>query len=104
MRPIPLATRERIANDPYYQRCARQSAECSGRTTIEHSMKVRNRQIDDYWNLIPLCVYHHLGRGLDKEYNRYLALRRATDEDLAKYPKTDFKQMKKYLIEKYERF
>lgn len=103
MRPIPPATRERIANDPYFTKCARQSAECSKRLTVEHAIIIGGRQCNDYWCLVSLCWYHHLGKGLNKEYNRYLALSHATDADLEKYPKSDFKQMKKYLISKYER-
>lgn len=102
MRPIPPATRERIANDPYFKKCARQSAECSKRLTVEHAIIVGGKQCNDYWALVSLCWYHHLGKGLNKEYNRYLALSRATDEDLEKYPKSNFQQMIKYLKKQYE--
>lgn len=99
--PIPLDQRAEMAQDPYYSKCARKNAECVGRITWEHSSYYQGKKIQDRWSLIPLCVYHHLGKGLNKEYNRYLALSRATDEDLEKYPKSDFKQQKKYLQQKY---
>lgn len=70
---------------------------CSGRITIEHALMWAGRQVNELWALLPLCWYHHLGAGLNKRYNEYLALKRATPEDLAKYPKTDWVQKRIYL-------
>ena len=53
------------------------------------------------WALIPLCWYHHLGKGLDKRLNEYLAITRASPEDLAKYPKKDWNQLRAYLTGLY---
>lgn len=101
MRPIPLNHRKIIDSDPYFRQCARRSGDCSGRITIEHSFLFKNAQVSEIWAYVPLCWHHHLGKGLNKEMNRWLALRRATAEDLAKYPKTDWVQMKAYLMKKY---
>jgi len=100
MNNTPQWLKERWSNE-HEPVCARKGSDCSGRNTKEHALIYQGRQVQDYFAVIDLCWYHHLGKGLNKEYNRYLALMRATDEDLDKYPKSDFKQMKKYLIEKY---
>jgi len=87
MRPIPPKMREAMAADPYYKACARADHECSGRITWEHVWIYAGRQINEVWAIIPLCWHHHLGEGLDKRENERISIARATDEDLAKYPR-----------------
>lgn len=89
--------RDRIAEDPFMKRCARRNGECDGRITWEHAWQYGGQQINEPWAIIPLCVYHHLGEGLDKHENQRISLRRATPEDLAKYPKKDWEYEKRYL-------
>lgn len=99
--PIPAKLREEMANDPYYKSCARKGSDCSGRITWEHSFIYKN-QIQERWAIIPLCWYHHLGDGLNKELNQYLALKRADIEDLCKrMPRKDWKQIYSFLNKKY---
>lgn len=98
MRPIPQNQKDIINTDPYFRVCARKNHECSGRITIEHAWIYAGRQINEMWAFVPLCTYHHLYEGLDKEENQRISLRRATDEDLAKYPKKDWQQLRKYLL------
>lgn len=86
MNNTPQRLREQLASDPYYQSCARQSAECSGRITWEHALYYVGRQIQERFAIIPLCEYHHLGEGLVKRINEMIALRRATKSDRLKYP------------------
>ena len=102
MNCIPPKLRKQLSEDPEYQKCLRAGSDCQGRITWEHANYSQGRQIQERWSIIPLCVYHHLGKGLNKEYNQFLSLRRATEEDLAKYPRSDFKQKLKYLTTKYE--
>lgn len=89
MRPISQKNREIISNDPYYRQCARHmDGSCDGRITIEHALIFGGKQIDELWNLIPLCEFHHgIGKHQDggnliKEKNIWLALNRATVEEL----------------------
>lgn len=90
MRAIPQKHRTIINTDPYFRICARKDNDCSGRMTIEHALTYARRQISEMWNYIPLCWYHHLGKGLDKRVNRQIAVSRATAEDRLKYPKLDW--------------
>lgn len=103
MQPIPQKLRKKIDENSYYKICARKGdGPCDGRITMEHAFIYQGRQISELWAIIPLCWRHHLGAGLDKDKNRYIALNRANEEDLKKYPKKDWKQLRLYLIKKYE--
>ena len=92
MSPIPQKLRKQLSEDPEYKICARamrsgHGGECRGRITFEHAILYANRQVQERWAIIPLCVYHHLGVGLNKRWNINYALSRATREELAKYPR-----------------
>lgn len=103
MRPIPPALRKALDAQPFYHRCARRSGACSGRITWEHAFIYGSKQINEEWAIIPLCVYHHLGVGLDKSLNELIALQRASPEDLAKYPRRDWRQHRVYLEQRYKK-
>jgi len=70
---------------------------------MEHVWKYRNRQVDEVWAIVRLCERAHsvgtyqMNGILDKRINEFLSLRHATDEDLKKYPRTDWDQKRKYL-------
>lgn len=89
MNNIPKKLREEMAEDPYMKICARENQDCSGRITWEHAIIYAGRQIQERWAIIPLCEYHHLGKGLNKRINRQIAFNRAMEEDLKKYSKIE---------------
>lgn len=97
MRKIPQNLKQSLSNNPYYKKCARENNDCAGRITWEHAFLYSNRQINESWSIIPLCWYHHLGEGLDKQLNQFIALHRATKEDLRKYPNFNWSQRLSYL-------
>ncbi|MDP2654911.1 MAG: hypothetical protein Q8Q08_12895 [Candidatus Omnitrophota bacterium] len=103
MNKMPKALRARLAADPYMRQCARDGPDCDGRVTWEHSLYARGRQLQEAFAIVPLCHFHHLGKGLNKELNRHLAYQRATDADFDKYPRSSaaWRQEKKYLEGKY---
>lgn len=76
---------------------------CDGRLTMEHALTYSGKQIPDKWAIVVLCEWAHgvgkyaQGGGLNKRINEWLALMHASPEDLEKYPKKDWVQMKKYL-------
>lgn len=102
MRKIPPKLREEMASDPYYKKCARYGSDCSKKITWEHAFIYAGKQVNEKWAIIPLCEYHHLGAGLEKHANELIALRRATEADLLKYPKRDWKQLRSYLEKENE--
>lgn len=105
MTPIPPAVKAEILADPYYKTCARaDEGTCGGRVTWEHAWIYAGRQIQEKWAIIPLCVWHHLGEGLDKDLNHLLALERADMKDLCvRMPKKNWMQELYYLRDKFER-
>ena len=95
MRKISPEVRKALEAEP--QVCARRrEGGCAGRITWEHALTYAGRQVDEVWAIIKLCECHHSvntyqdGGLLDKEINVWIALNRATDEELKKYDKTDF--------------
>ena len=90
-------------SDPYYNKCARlKDGYCDGRITWEHSHIYAGRQIQEKWAIIPLCVYHHLGNGLNKELNQWIALNRIDLNELnLRMPRFNWEQRYKYLATKH---
>jgi hypothetical protein len=89
---IPKRLRDELSKDKYYRNCLRLvEGNCQGRITWEHSEMYSGRQIQERWAIIPLCVYHHLGIGLNKRMNKWFAVNRMTEEDEKKYPRVDWK-------------
>lgn len=92
MRPIPSKLRNQIAKNPWMKKCCVPGCGNTTDVTWEHALKWAGRQINEAWAIIPLCWHHHLYTGLDKRFNEWVALHRATDDDLAKYPKHNWFQ------------
>lgn len=106
---IPKQILNQILNDKYYSKCARHKENtCKGRVTFEHVFIYGGKQIQEVWAIIPLCEFHHNVLSyqdtgdLRKDLNEYIALQRATPEQLALYPKRDWSQRKRYLSDKYK--
>lgn len=76
------------------QVCARRGLDCSGRLTYEHAY---GRKREKAWQIVILCWRHHLGDLLNKNMNRWFALRQATPEELNAEPKANYTQELKYL-------
>ncbi|NCD40579.1 MAG: hypothetical protein EOL88_00655 [Bacteroidia bacterium] len=107
MKPIPLKMRKEIAEDPFMRSCIYcdigKGHECQGRVEWEHAFLFAGKRINEKWAIVPVCSYHHRGNGLDKDYNRYRAIIRADIDDLCKrMPTRDWRQIKKYLTNKYK--
>lgn len=107
MRKISERVKRRLLSEPDV--CARRmDGGCKGRITFEHSLIFAGKQIDEVWAIIKLCAYHHAvdqfqdGGDLQKEKNVWIALNRATDDELKKYSKlVDYVKLRTKLNEKY---
>jgi len=107
MRPIPQKIRQHISEDLFYKRCIHEkrekSSSCSGRISMEHSWIYAGKQINELWAIVPCCIKHNVGvSGEEKDWNRYIALLRASEEDLSKYPKKDWQQEKNRLMDIFD--
>lgn len=90
MNNIPARLRKELSEDPEYSECSMRGihSSCDGRITWEHALTYKSKQIQERWAIVPLCEKHHaVGMYLDtgtliKERNVWIALNRATDEEL----------------------
>lgn len=90
--PIPIAMREEMSNDPFYKKCCVADSECGGRIEWNHALIYAGKRQNEKFCILPMCHWHHYHearRDIKKKINTLL-LKRATPEDLAKYPKRDF--------------
>lgn len=107
MRKISPKVKEKLLQEP--QVCARlKDGFCKGRITWEHALTYAGKQIDEVWAIIFLCEYHHAVNkyqdmgALNKNKNVWIALNRATDEELKKYSKAiDLIKQREYLNKIY---
>lgn len=109
MRPISQRVKNILLHDDFYKTCIRhKEGTCKGRITWEHAFIYGGRQLDEHWAIVPLCAYHHAVDGFqdmgdyDRAFGQYCALKRATKEDLKKYPRENWEQKKAFLASKYE--
>ena len=103
MRPIPLPLRQQLEKEPRMKRCMLAGYEklygrCSeGRPEFHHVWIYAGRQINEKWAILPACHLHHREVGSDKAIKQAFetaSLMIANEEDLAKYPKKDWDQLK----------
>lgn len=107
---MPQKLRDDLACDANYRGCCAKDKNCSGRITWEHALYYAGKQIQEKWAIIPLCWYHHLGEGLVKDFNEWVALNRLfrnnewLKEAKKKYPKaiSSWKQRILFLNKKYD--
>lgn len=106
-----MKLRQELAEDRIYKRCLRarllNDHHCEpdpiSQKMIEweHALIYAGKQVQARFAIIPICWLVHRGPLLVKEINIWIALNRATDEELSAYPKTDWIQRRRYLNEKY---
>lgn len=92
MRKISPRVKAILEAEP--QVCARvKDGGCAGRITWEHALTYAGKQIDEAWAIIKLCERHHAVNtyqdmgDLNKAKNIWIALMRATYEELKAYSK-----------------
>lgn len=103
MRAIPAKLKKQIEADPFMKKCIHYpSSDCVPRIEWEHCWIYSGRQINEAWAIVPVCTYHHRGAGLDKDFNRFVSLYRATMDDFKMYPKKPWLQQKDYLVKKFK--
>lgn len=111
MNNIPLSLRKRISAKPYYKRCARagfHGHECGGRITYEHALIHAGKQVQEEFAIVPLCAKAHGvdqyqdGGDFDKDINVWIALNRATDEELLALSKAvDYFRIRAHLNDRF---
>ena len=92
MNNIPAKLRKEMANDPEMQLCMRKellndhvcgSDPLTGKhIEWDHCIIYAGRQLQEAWAIVPTCWQAHRGGDLDREKQTWIALNRATDEQL----------------------
>lgn len=110
-KPLTPETREKINSDPFYRLCARRDeGDCQGRTTMEHAVYYAGKRLDEWWALVPICAYHTCvdqfqdSGKMDKNKHLWIALNRASDKELNKYPRANFIEKRNLLNKKYGQY
>lgn len=111
MNNIPKKLRAQLADDPYYYVCARKGLHghiCGGRITWEHVLINAGKQLQKRAFIIPLCAKAHAvdkfqdGGDLKKDVNLWIALNRATEEEILAISKAqNYFITRAYLNKKY---
>lgn len=112
MNNIPLSLRKKLAADPEYKQCALVDYhECGGRITWEHTLIHAGRQLQKRFAIIPLCAAGHDcdqyqdSHRMSKERNVWVALNRATDEELTEISGAiDYLHMRRHLNAKFGKY
>lgn len=111
MIPIPNKIRKEIQNDESYSICSLRDYPghiCGGRITLEHAIESKGKRLQEKWAIIPICARAHEvdefqdAGTMSKELNIWVALNRATDDELIAISKADdYIEMRAYLNNKY---
>jgi len=108
MRPIPSKMRQELEQLPRMARCTLAPFQslygaCSGRIRNpewHHVWTYGGPQINEIWAILAGCTHHHEQVKKDKKVKEAferISLELATEKDLEKYPKKDWRQIKRYL-------
>lgn len=103
MRPIPVTMRAELSMLPRMKRCELAHfglGECDGKIEWDHVWIYAGKQVNELWAILGLCHKHHYakpGNQLLNEGAMRISLRLATQEDLAKYPRKNWAQIKRSL-------
>lgn len=89
MNNIPASLKKEMLADPEYTRCSLLGYHvCGGRITLEHALIFAGKQIQQRFAIIPVCAAgqevdeYQDAHTMDKKRNIWVALNRATEEEL----------------------
>lgn len=99
MNNIPPKIKSQLADDPTMQYCCIGNLLCEGKIEWHHVWTYSSNQIQEIWAIVGICKYHHDRAEIPeiKKLIQYHSLSKATADDLKKYPKKNWMQLKKYL-------
>ncbi len=107
MNNTPKFLKEKWKNEN--PKCCRFSeGNCQGRLTKDHTIIYAGKQLQEDWAIVDVCEYHHAvdnfqdGGDLNREKHVWIALNRATDEELLRVSRAiDYIALKDRLNKKY---
>jgi hypothetical protein len=109
---IPKKDRAMLSEDPWMESCKgiTDSYKICGKRTQEwhHALKYRNRKVQRWFAIVPLCVECHRGqmgtiRAINHDWCELLAIQRDTESLKKECPKRDWDQRLKFLLNMFSR-
>lgn len=108
MNNIPKKLREKLSKSKFMEMCIFHykdpNHQCGGRVEWEHVWQYANRQIQEEFSIMPVCSDWHrgnFGTTKEKDWHKFVSLLVATDDELARYPRKDWRQEWLALCVKY---
>jgi hypothetical protein len=108
MNNTPQHLKNKWAKNPPKFCLRKDEGNCAGRLTKEHAIIYAGKQLQEDWAILDICEYHHdvnkfQGNGdLNKEKHVWIALCRATEDDLRAISKAiDYNALRGRLNIKY---
>lgn len=92
MNNIPIKLRNEMSLDPYYKECCLKNNECSGRIQWHHALTFAGKSIQRKFAIVPACEHHHKNVAIFKKLFHWIALNRATSEELKEFERANFKR------------
>lgn len=93
-----------MASDPFYKKCCADGlGYCAGKVEWHHTFIYGGKQINEVWAIVPACERHHdqvTKEPKVKMYFEKVSIMRASQDDLSKYPRKDWEQIKCHLFTK----
>ena len=93
-----MKMRREMSEDRFYTVCCLRDMQCEGRIEWHHVFIYAGKQINEIWAIVSACSFHHRNVAEFKFKFEIVALSRATEEDLKKYPRVDWDQIKKKAV------
>lgn len=112
MNNVPQKLRNKWKEEDWrgvHRECMRaDEGDCDGRITKEHAIIWQGKQLQEEWAILDICAFHHGvdfhqdGGGMNKEKHVWIALNRATDDELRAISKSvDYIALRTRLNAKY---
>lgn len=109
MNNVPKKLKEQWSKNPAKKCCRSDEGNCRGRLTKDHTIIYAGKQVQEDWAIVDVCEYHHAvgqyqsGGDLNREKHTYIALCKATDDELRKYSKViNYIALRERLKHKYD--
>lgn len=102
MRIIPPKLKKSLLKDSFMKICIH--PDCNNQPEWEHCWIYAGKQINEVWAIVPCCYYHHRGGGLNKDFNKWVSINLANNDDLTVYNKKDWESERIRLNDKYPDF
>ncbi|MGI9118432.1 MAG: hypothetical protein ACR2IQ_02695 [Minisyncoccia bacterium] len=106
MNNVPKELKDKWQSNPAKKCLRADEGDCKGRLTKEHVLTWKGKQIQEDWNILDICAYHHAvdqyqdcGK-MNKEKHIWLALNRCPTERLIELSKAENYILKKELLNK----